>query len=92
MCNALGDEIKYVEVKPAGKNVGWECPKCGYCWGWFVRGCENCNKPEVESSQVWPSIGTITSEKDKHWWIIYTDGKQMYMDKDGKLFPIEEEE
>ena len=23
---------------------GWICPKCGYVWGSWVKGCENCNR------------------------------------------------
>lgn len=34
-----------------GANLGWQCPICGYVWGPFVQGCQNCNKsPESKWS------------------------------------------
>ena len=24
-------------------SYGWVCPKCGYVWAIWVKGCENCN-------------------------------------------------
>ena len=29
---------------------GWQCPVCGYIWGPFHPGCNNCNRPDHEKS------------------------------------------
>lgn len=44
-----------------GAMQGWQCPVCGYIWGPFVQGCQNCNK---ESKTEWSTSCTCNSEQN----------------------------
>lgn len=35
-------------ISPITSNLGWTCPKCGYCYAPTMPECSNCNRPENE--------------------------------------------
>ncbi len=41
------DVATHVCERPQPTPGAWICPKCGYVWALYVRGCENCNQPKT---------------------------------------------
>ena len=39
-------------IHPISENVGWSCPKCGYCYSPVTTDCGNCNRPDSEKYKM----------------------------------------